>query len=226
MSKKFLAGTELYAYECMMQELPYAGQSEESDKRKKMLCIGLLKQFMREYGYEEICGRVLGAMDKLLFDACIFLDAVHRDTFWHMYGKLLKNANQKDNGRAAVIYLLSAHKVFQTILENYVLSPGLVLPGMAKGCRDEETYNIYQAAKMTAGMESGLYEEDLFEEGLIDNKILCLIMISKLIEKYGVIECRDRRNRKKKQQYRDKGMRYGKQQNIYVYNRQMVRIKR
>lgn len=182
MSKKFLAGTELYAYECMMQELPYAGQSDEADKRKQMLCIGLLKQFMCESGYEEISGRVLGAIDKLLFDKYVFLNRTHRDTFWRMYGRFIKNTNKKDDGKTAVIYLLSAHEVFKTILANYVSNPLFVLPSIVKDCGDEETYNIYQAAKRAAGMESGLYEEDLFEEGLIDDKVLCIIMAAKLIK--------------------------------------------
>ena len=115
--------------------------------------------------------------------------------------------------------------VFKTILANYVSNPLFVLPSIVKDCGDEETYNIYQAAKMTAGMESGLYEEDLFEEGLIDDKVLCLIMISKLIEKHGITGCLERQNRKRKQQYRNKGICYGKQQNIYVYNGQAIRIK-
>lgn len=225
MSKKFLAGTERYAYECMMQELPYAGQPEESDKRMKWRYMGLVKQFMCESGYIEISGRVLGAIDKLLFDKYIFLSLTHRDAFWRMYGRFIKNTNKKDNGKTAVIYLLSAHEVFKTILANYVSNPLFVLPSIVKDCGDEETYNIYQAAKMTAGMESGLYEEDLFEEGLIDDKVLCLIMISKLIEKHGITGCLERQNRKRKQQYRNKGICYGKQQNIYVYNGQAIRIK-
>lgn len=223
MSKKFLAGTELYAYECMMQELPYAGQSDEADKRKQMLCIGLLKQFMSESGYEEISGRVLGAMDELLFDKYVFLNRTHRDTFWRMYGKLLNNANQKDNGKTAAVYLLSAHEVFKTILANYVSNPLFVLPSIVKDCSDEETYDIYQAAKMTEGMESGLYEEDLFEKGLIDDKVLCIIMAAKLIKKHGVIECWERQISKHQNGNRAAG--YGKQQNIYVYNGQAIRIK-
>lgn len=223
MSKKFLAGTELYAYECMMQEAPYAGQSDESEKQMRVRCIGLLKQFMCESGYGEICGRVLEAMDKLLFDKYIFLSLTHRDAFWRMYGRFIKNTNKKDNGKTAVIYLLSAHEVFETILANYVSNPLFALPSIVKGCSDEETYTIYQAVRMTEGMESGLYEEDLYEEGLIDDKVLCLIMAAKLIKKHGVIECWDRQIRKHQDSNRAAG--YGKQQNIYVYNGQMIRIK-
>lgn len=198
MSRKFLAGTALYAYECMMQELPYAGQAEESDRRMKLRYMRLLKQFLLEYGYEQIAGKVLMAMDKFLFDTCIFLDAVHRDTFWDMYGKHVKSASKKDNGRAAVIYLLSAKEVFKTILVNYVSDPLFALPTTVAGCCDEESYDIYQAVKTVAGMESGLCEEDLFEEGLIEEKVLSLMIISKWIAKYGIAGCVDRQNRKRR----------------------------
>ena len=225
MSKKFLAGTELYAYECMMQDLPYAGQAEESDKRIKLRYMGLLKQFMLEYGYEQITEKVLMAMDRFLFDTCIFLNTMHRDTFWHMYGRFIKSTNKKDNGKTAVIYLLSTNEVFKTILANYVSNPLFALPSTAKGCSDEESYNIYQAVKTTAGMESGLYDEDLFEEDLIDNKVLCLIMIAKMIEKYGITGCHERQNRKSRPQYANKPVNRGKRQNTYVYNGRMIRIK-
>lgn len=225
MSKKFLAGTELYAYECMMQGLPNARQPDKADKRMKGQCIGLLKQFMHEYGLGEICGRVLKALDKLLFDEFVFLNPTHRDTFWIMHGKLMKNINKKDNRKTAVVYLLSAHEVFKTILLNYVSNPLFVLPNTVKGCSDEETYNIYQAVKMAAGLESVLYEEDLFEEDLIADKVLCLIICSKLIEKYGIAGCRDRQAGTRKPQYVNKPINYGKNQNTYVYNGQTIRIK-
>lgn len=222
MSKKFLAGTELYAYECMMQGLPDVVQF---DKRMKRQYIGLLKQFMREYGFQEICERVLRILDELLYDEFIFLNTMHRDTFWHMYGRFIKSTNKKDNEKTAVIYLLSTNEVFKTILANYVSNPLFALPSIAKGCNDEESYNIYQAVKMTAGMESGLYDEDLFEEGLIDNKVLCLIMIAKMIGKYGITGCHERQNRKSRSQYANKPVNHGKRQNTYVYNGRMIRIK-
>ena len=178
---------------------------------------------MSEYGYEEICGRVLGAMDNLLFDEFVFLDSMHRDTFWNMYGRFIKSVNKKDNGKTAVIYLLSTKEIFQTILVNYVSNPFFVLPRIIKGCNDEETYNIYPAVKMMAGMESGLYEENLLEDDLIDDKVLCLIMAAKLIKKHGVIECWERQISKHQNGNRAAG--YGKQQNIYVYNGQAIRIK-
>lgn len=225
MSKKFLTGTELYAYECMMQGLPDVVQSDKSDKRMKRQYIGLLKQFMREYGFQEICERVLRILDELLFDEFIFLNTMHRDTFWHMYGRFIKSTNKKDNRKTAVIYLLSTNEVFKIILANYVSNPLFALPSIAKGCNDEESYNIYQAVKIMAGMESGLYDEDLFEEGLIDNKVLCLIMIAKMIEKYGITGWHDRQDRKSRPQYTNKPVNQGKRQNTYVYNGRMIRIK-
>ncbi|MBC8597602.1 hypothetical protein, partial [Qingrenia yutianensis] len=40
--------------------------------------------------------------------------------------------------------------------------------------------------RMLAGMETGLAEDDLTEDGVIDDKILCLIINAKFIEKYGL----------------------------------------
>lgn len=89
-----------------------------------------------------------------------------------MYCKRTKGYDNKDNMKTAVIYLLSTNNIFKTVLENYVSNPLYEMPTMIGGNVDEEVYSIYHAIKMLLGMESGLYEEDLF-----DNEVLSDISI-------------------------------------------------
>ena len=128
------------------------------------------------YGYGDIRKRVLNSLDKFIFDEFIFCNEEHRDTFWRMYTRWAKNADKKNLDTMAIIYLLSTHREFGTILANYVSNPLYVLPKTYSGGNDEEKYNIYHAVKMIAGMESGLEEADLFEDEIIDDKVLCLII--------------------------------------------------
>ena len=153
--------------------------------------------------------------------AFIFCDDEHRDLFWKMHGKCLKNDKRLDFGKAAVIYLLSADRVFGTILENYVSNPIYILPKMYNGSNGEEQYNLYHAVRMIAGMETGLAEDDLTEDGVIDDKILCLIINAKFIEKYGISGYKDKR--KRKQTYVNNPM--NRRQKTYSYKEQTIRIK-
>ena len=50
---------------------------------------------------------------------------------------------------------------------------------------------------MIAGMESGLCEEDLFEEEILDDKVLFLIINAKFIQQYGVNGYKEKKNRRK-----------------------------
>lgn len=52
MSAKFMSGTRLFAYECMMQQIPDMGRCSKEEKRLKAQYAGMLKEYMREYGYE------------------------------------------------------------------------------------------------------------------------------------------------------------------------------
>ena len=54
MATKFMSGTELFMYECMMQQTPNMARCEREEKRFKAQYIGLLRDYMREYGYGEI----------------------------------------------------------------------------------------------------------------------------------------------------------------------------
>ena len=114
---------------------------------------------MREYGYGSIIKRVMNSLDRFLFDEFIFCNEEHRDLFWKMHGKCVKTDKRLNFGKAAVIYLLSADRVFGTILENYVSNPLYILPKMYNGSNGEEQYNLYHAVRMLAGMETGLAED-------------------------------------------------------------------
>lgn len=221
MLMKFFGGTKLFMYECMMQQIPDMGRCGKEEKRLKAQYAGMLKEYMREYGYGSIIKRVLNSLDRFLFDEFIFCDDEHRDLFWKMYGKCVKNDKRLDFGKAAVIYLLSADRVFGTILENYVSNPLYILPKMYNGSNGEKQYNLYHAVRMLAGMETGLAEDDLTEDGVIDDKILCLIINAKFIEKYGISGYKDKR--KRKQSYVNNPM--NRRQNTYSYKGQTIRIK-
>ena len=172
MLMKFFGGTKLFMYECMMQQIPDTGRCSKEEKRLKAQYAGMLKEYMREYGYGSIIKRVMNSLDRFLFDEFIFCNEEHRDLFWKMHGKCVKTDRKLDFGKAAVIYLLSADRVFGTILENYVSNPIYILPKMYNGSNGEEQYNLYHAVRMLAGMETGLAEDDLTEDGVIDDKIL------------------------------------------------------
>ena len=184
MATKFMSGTELFMFECLMQQTPNMSRANQEEKRFKAQYIGVLKDYMREYGYGDIRKRVLNSLDKFIFDEFIFCNEEHRDTFWRMYTRWTKNADKKNLDTMAIIYLLSTHREFGTILANYVSNPLYVLPKTYSGGNDEEKYNIYHAVKMLAGMESGLEEADLFEDDIINDRVLCLIINAKFISRY------------------------------------------
>lgn len=221
MLMKFFGGTKLFMYECMMQQIPDTVRCSKEEKRLKAQYAGMLKEYMREYGYGSIIKRVMNSLDRFLFDEFIFCNEEHRDLFWKMHGKCVKTDKRLDFGKAAVIYLLSADRVFETILENYVSNPLYILPKMYNGSNGEEQYNLYHAVRMLAGMETGLAEDDLTENGVIDDKILCLIINAKFIEKYGISGYKDKR--KRKQTYVNNPM--NRRQKTYLYKRQTIRIK-
>ena len=221
MLMKFFGGTKLFMYECMMQQIPDTVRCSKEEKRLKAQYAGMLKEYMREYGYGSIIKRVLNSLDRFLFDEFIFCNEEHRDLFWKMHGECVKTDRKLDFGKAAVIYLLSADSVFGTILENYVSNPIYILPKMYNGSNGEEQYNLYHAVRMLAGMETGLAEDDLTEDGVIDDKILCLIINAKFIEKYGISGYKDKR--KRKQTYVNNPM--NRRQKTYSYKGQTIRIK-
>ena len=224
MATKFMSGTELFMYECMMQQTPNIVCSEKEEKRFKAQYISLLRDYMREYGYEAIIKKVIGSLDKFFFDEFVFYDEKHRDMFWRMYSKWMKNAAKKDFTPIAIIYLLSTYREFGTILANYVSNPLYVLPSIYKYGDGIEKYNIYHAVKMIAGIESRLSEEDLLEEELLDDKVLFLIINAKFIQQYGVNGYKEKKNRRK-EPYVNNSMKHGRKQKMFSHKGQTVRIK-
>ena len=224
MATKFMSGTELFMYECMMQQTPNMARCEREEKRFKAQYIGLLRDYMREYGYGEISKRVINSLDKFLFDEFVFCNEEHRDMFWRMYSKWVKNADKKDFTPIAIIYLLSTYREFGTILANYVSNPLYILPSIYEHGDGVEKYNLYHAVKMIAGMESGLCEEDLFEEEILDDKVLFLIINAKFIQQYGVNGYKEKKNRRK-EPYVNNSMKRRRNQNVFSYKGQTLRIK-
>ncbi len=224
MATKFMSGTELFMFECLMQQTPNMSRANQEEKRFKAQYIGVLKDYMREYGYGDIRKRVLNSLDKFIFDEFIFCNEEHRDTFWRMHTRWAKNADKKNLDAMAIIYLLSTHREFGTILANYVSNPLYVLPKTYSGGNDEEKYNIYHAVKMIAGMESGLEEADLFEDEIIDDKVLCLIINAKFICRYGINGYQDKKNRRK-EPYINNSSKHRRNQKLFSYKGQTLRIK-
>ena len=224
MSKKFMAGTELYMYECMMQQTPSMVRGEKDAKKQKARYIGMLKEFMREFGYGDICGKILKSLNKFLFDEFIFCNEEHRDAFWKMYARWTKNSGKKDNKIMAVIYLLSTKKCFSTVLTNFVSNPRYVLPTIVDKCEGIETYNLYHGAKMILGIESGMFEEDITDDGIITEKVLCLIINAKFIVQYGINGYRSKQ-KKEKTQYINNSIRHRRKKKTYNFKGQSIRIK-
>lgn len=186
MSKKFLLGTYLAPYEKMMQHIATAADLRYYEKRVKEKYIHFLKQYMCEYGYSEIIPRVITAIGDMLFEDFLFCDKAHKDIFIRMYHRKTKGYDNKDSLKTAVIYLLSANDTFSMVLESYITNPLYELPIMVEGNIDEDVYSIYHAVKMLLGMKTGLYEEDLLDNEVLSDKVLCLIINAKLIARYGI----------------------------------------
>ena len=62
MLMKFFGGTKLFMYECMMQQIPDTVRCSKEEKRLKAQYAGMLKEYMREYGYGSIIKRVLNSL--------------------------------------------------------------------------------------------------------------------------------------------------------------------
>lgn len=140
MSKRFLSGTYLAPYEFMMQQTPAAVSVDKYEKKAKGKYISFLKQYMREYGYNEIIQRVMRQIGSMVFDDFLFCSKDHRDIFLRMYCKRTKGYDNKDNMKTAVIYLLSTNNIFKTVLENYVSNPLYEMPNMIGGNVDMKSY--------------------------------------------------------------------------------------
>ena len=209
----------------MMQQTPAATSIDKYEKKSKGKYISFLKQYMREYGYREIIQRVMKTIGSMVFDNFLFCSEDHRDMFLRMYCKRTKGYDNKDNLKTAVIYLLSANNIFKTVLENYVSNPLYEMPNMIGGNVDEEVYSIYHAIKMLLGMESGLYEEDLLDNEVLSDKVLCLVINAKLISKYGIHGYLNKSEKQYKPRYNNAPHKYNRQLSTYEYGGKQILIK-
>lgn len=225
MSKIFLSGTYLAPYECMMQQTPAAENVDKHEKKAKGKYISFLKQYMREYGYNELRQRVMHTVGDMVFDDFMFCSEDHRDMFLRMYCKRTKGYDNKDNLKTAVIYLLSTSNAFKTALENYVSNPLYEMPDMISGNVDEEIYSIYHAVKMLLGMKSRLYEEDLFDNEVLSDKVLCLVINAKLISQYGIHGYLKKPEKQNKPRYNNTPHKHNRKSCTYEYGGKLIRIK-
>ena len=187
MSKKFTSGSDLYKYECMMQEVPFGNMSSKEEKKAKGRYLSILRQFMSDKGFGSIYKKVSENIKELPFDSIPFKDNNHRDMFFSAYSKCSKqNGRKVNNKKTAVIYLLSTNRVFYTTLESYISNRLYSLESKIKGIINEEAYNLYQAAKKLSGLESGLSDEDLTDEGIIEDSTICLIINAMYLKEYGL----------------------------------------
>lgn len=225
MSKRFLLGTYLAPYECIMQQTPSATNVDKYEKKAKGKYISFLKQYMREYGYKELIQRVMRQIGSMVFEGFLFCSEDHRDMFLRMYCRRTKGYDNKDNLKTAVIYLLSTNNTFKTVLENYISNPLYEMPVTISGNVDEEIYSIYHAVKMLLGMKSGLYEEDLFDNEVLSDKVLCLIINAKAISKYGIHGYLDNPQKEHKTRYINTPHKHNRKHNTYEYGGKRMRIK-
>lgn len=223
MSKKFTQGTDLFMYECMMQQLPdTANAMEREDSRLKGRYFAILRRFLNYNGLGSVYKRVADVARDFLFDRILFKNEEHRDRFYEAYCRYIKlNDRNMSDAKTAVIYLLSTDCMFRTVLDNYISNPLYELKGKIKGCFSEETYNIYQAVRWLCGLESGLEDEDLIEEGIIEDKTVCLILNAMYLKEYG-LSGTDQKDVPQKPKYINNSK---LQHKTYCYNGQTVRIK-
>lgn len=223
MSKKFMQGTDLFMYECMMQQLPDAANiMEREDRRLKERYMAILRRFLSDNGFGSVYKRIADILQDFLFDRIPFKNEGHRDRFYETYCRYIKLSDRDvDNSKTAVIYLLSTDCMFRTVLDNYIYNPLYEFRSKVKGCSSEEIYNIYQAARKLCGLESGLEDEDLIEEGIIEDRTVCLILNAMYLKEYGLSGTEEKNTPKKLKYINNSKL----QHKTYWYNGQTVRIK-
>ena len=187
MSKKFTQGSESYQYECLMQELPSLNRNSKEEQRAMGRYLSILRRFMIEHEFSSAYKIVADKVKESYFDRIPFKNENHRDMFHSAYARCKKYGGRSvSHTRTAVIYILSTNDVFASTLWNYISNPLFRLENMIKGIATEETYNLYQAAKKLCGLRSGLRNDDLTEEGIIESGTLCMIMSAMYLKEYGL----------------------------------------
>ena len=223
MSKRFTQGTPLYPFECMMQQTPIASMFENTDKKLKGRYNSMIRAFIKDKDMNPVKERIFTAASKMHFEDFAFISEEHRDAFFSHFVKYKKGITDGEKKvHTAVIYLLSTCRCFDRLLEKCIGESCFTLPDKMKGYNDEMSYDLYQAAKKIMGQQSKLEDEDLLEDGVLEDAVLCLIVNAMFIAEHGLMACQEERPKIKKQSVRSPIQR---NQHIYYYNGQAVRIK-
>lgn len=206
-----------------MQEIPTSKFNEKEERRLKGRFFSILNRFIDDNGFGTIHKRINDTLKEFVFDTIPFKDAEHRDMFYEVYHRYRKSDNKSaDNTKTAVIYLLSTNRMFHKILDSYLSNRLYSLKFEADSVFSEESYNLYQAAKKLCGMESGLYDEDLTEEGIIEDKTVGIIVTAMYLKEYG-LNSRVKKKRASKPRYINNPK---SQHNVYLYKGQTVKIRK
>ncbi len=188
MSKKFLSNTPLAGYEALMQETSSMLNIKFDKESPLVRYVSALREYLKGYGQEKIGERVIKTVAMMSLDEIVFLDQSHRMNFLKIFYKWTKAYGRKTRQKTAAIYLLCANDELVAILEKYISTPKCVLPKRITCSVSEDTYAIYHAVKMILELPSGLKEEELCDEEVLSDKVLCLIMNAKFINRYGLTD--------------------------------------
>ena len=223
MSNKFTRGSDLFAYECIMQQLPMVSSIDKEEKKIKGRYFSILYRFMNDNGLSYIYKRVFYTLKEFVFDNIPFKNEEHRNMFYATYCRYMKlNKRNMDNTKIAVIYLLSTSRLLSSVLESYILNPLYSFDGGIKESTSEEAYNLYQAAKKLCGLKSGLDNEDLIDKEIIEDKTVCIIVNAMYIKEYGLSDGYNLKKTIQKPRYINNSK---LKHNMYCYKSQTVKIK-
>ncbi|MDO4562522.1 MAG: hypothetical protein Q4C12_01675 [Clostridia bacterium] len=186
MSRRFLGNTKLFPFEVMMQEIPTAVQIAREDRRAFVRYVNLLNRFLREKDLDIIIERVTGEIHNMMFDEFLFKSARHKSDFYTAYNRYITSVgNEKvKNERIAVLYLLSAEERLSNMLRNFAAGKSNSLAGAVGGI-GEAGYSLYHTARYILGLPSQICAEDITEDGIISDGVLCILINGLLLAEYG-----------------------------------------
>lgn len=207
-------------YELMMRYTPQ--HSDEAERKIREHYDKQFRRFMKENNLKILNTRVKKALGDMFFDEFMFLNAQHRNTFYCCYNSYRKAKNRPSDCDIAVIYLLSSSDCFYELIRKFINQRYVNMPKKSEAYKDMLSYNVFHAAKLILGKDSKLEYADLFEDGIIDNNILCLILNALFIKKYGYECCIEGR----KVRHNDGYIRNSKKgiNRLYFYKNQAVKV--
>ena len=178
-------------YEQMMKRIPFEIYSDEYDRYVVLHYKKFFNKFLEEYNFDSIRVRLEIAKKNMLFDDFIFLNENHRNTFYKNYNSYLKR-HREDDIKIAIMYLLSVSCRFNQILTEIISNNMVILTGRNIECENMLEYTVYHAAKMLLHEDSEFKYSDIFDRGVLEDEVLCLIIHAMFISRYGAncsLEC-------------------------------------